>query len=83
MTPGNAAILDYLVQTRSVSALILFDRHMGQMFTFSYDDTRQITKTGVRAPGEHGAGFGQRQRDLGTGTAERLPDPDVFLKQSH
>jgi len=77
---GQRSILSWLAETKAVSAFFVRSG-MGQMFSFSYDDVRQITKTAC----EHRAGnvpvfvgtsgIWDRDRD-------NYPDPDVFIKQA-
>lgn len=77
---GQRAMLDYLANTKAISAFFVRSG-MGQMFTFSYDEVRQIAKTAC----EHRAGnvpvligatgVWDRNRD-------KLPDPDLFTRQA-
>lgn len=77
---GQRAILDYLLDTKAVSAHFV-RCGLGQMYTFSYEDVRQIARTAC----EHLAGKGpvlvgatgiwDRNRD-------KRPDPGVFLEQA-
>ncbi len=77
---GQRALMDYLLQTGAVSAYFVRSG-MGQMFTFNYDDVRQIAKTTCehfagKAPVLVGAtGIWDRNRDA-------LPDPALFTRQA-
>jgi 4-hydroxy-tetrahydrodipicolinate synthase len=76
---GQRRFLDFLLDNGGISAYFL-RCGMGQMFTFSYDDVRQIAQTACthlagKAPALIGtSGEWDRNR-------EKLPDPDAFLKQ--
>lgn len=76
---GQREFLDFLVANGGISAYFV-RCGMGQMFTFSYDDVRQITKNvcahmAGKGPVLIGAsGEWDRNRD-------RLPDPELFLRQ--
>jgi len=77
---GQRRFLDALVETNSVSAYFVRSG-MGQMYTFSADDVRQIAKTACahlegRGPVLVGAaGEWDRNRD-------RRPDPESFIQES-
>jgi len=77
---GQRSILSWLAGTKAVSAFFVRSG-MGQMFSFSYEDVRQIAKTVC----EHRAGnvpilvgatgIWDRNRD-------QYPDPEVFMRQA-
>lgn len=77
---GQRAILDSLVETKAVSAYFV-RCGMGQMFSFDYDDVRQIARTSCT----HLAGRGSVLVGT-TGIWDRdrakRPDPEVFLRQA-
>ena len=77
---GQRAILDYLVETHAVNAYFVRSG-MGQMFTFSYDDVRQMAEIACG----HMAGKGAILVGA-TGIWDRnynkRPDPKVFTKQA-
>lgn len=77
---GQRNFLDALLSTKSITAYFVRSG-MGQMYTFSYEDTKQITRNVC----EH-------MRDKGpvlVGTSgiwdrnmEQLPDPDIYTRQA-
>jgi len=77
---GQRALLDFLVETKSVSAYFV-RCGMGQMFSFDYDDVRQIARTSCTHLAGRGAvlvgttGIWDRNRD-------QRPDPEVFVRQA-
>lgn len=77
---GQRSILEYLHRTNSVSGYFVRSG-MGQMFTFSYEDVKQIAKTACDCLAGRGAvlvgcsGIWDRNRD-------RRPDPEVFATQA-
>jgi len=77
---GQRAILSYLEDGKEVSACFVRSG-MGQMFTFGFDDVKQIAKTAC----EHLAG----QTPVLVGTTgiwdrnrEKRPDPKMFVEQA-
>lgn len=77
---GQRAILDYLLETKSVSAFFVRSG-MGQMYTFNEDDTRLMADVACghvagRAPVLVGAA-GIWNRDY-----TNRPDPSVFTRQA-
>jgi len=77
---GQRSILSWLAGTKAVSAFFVRSG-MGQMFSFSYDDVRQIAKTACElhagnVPVLIGcAGIWDRNR-------EKYPDPEVYMRQA-
>lgn len=77
---GQRSILDYLLTTRAVSAYFV-RCGLGQMYTFSYEDVKQIARNACRhmagkAPVMVGcAGIWDRNLD-------KKPDPAVFVRQA-
>jgi 4-hydroxy-tetrahydrodipicolinate synthase len=77
---GQRSILSWLAGTKAISAFFVRSG-MGQMFSFSYDDVRQIAKTacGLRAgnvPVLMGcSGIWDRDHD-------KYPDPQVYMQQA-
>lgn len=76
---GQRQLLDFLFTSDAISAHFL-RCGMGQMYTFRYDEVRQLTRNvcshvAGRAPVLMGtSGEWDRNRD-------RLPDPDVYVRQ--
>ncbi len=77
---GQRAILNWLADTKDVCAFFVRSG-MGQMFSFSYDDVRQITKTACELKAGNvpifvgTTGIWDRNR-------EKYPDPEVFMRQA-
>lgn len=77
---GQRSILEHLHRTNSVSGYFVRSG-MGQMFTFGYDDVKQIAKTSCEYMAGRGAvlvgcsGMWDRNRD-------RRPDPEVYATQA-
>jgi len=77
---GQRSILEYLYQTKSVSAYFVRSG-MGQMFTFSLEEVRQIARTSCECLAGRGAVLvgcsGIWDRNW-----EKRPDPEVFARQA-
>jgi 4-hydroxy-tetrahydrodipicolinate synthase len=77
---GQRELIDFMLERGGVSAFFIRSG-MGQMFTFSYDDVKQIAKNTIehlrgKAPVMVGcAGIWDRDR-------ERLPDPAEYIRQA-
>ena len=77
---GQRAILDFLAETGAVSAAFV-RCGLGQMFSFGFDDVRQLAKTACehlegKIPVLVGCGgVWDRNRD-------HLPDPEVYVNQA-
>jgi len=77
---GQRSILDYLLTTRAVSAYFVRSG-LGQMYTFSYDDVKQMARTACghmagKAPVLVGC-TGIWDRNL-----DKKPDPATFVRQA-